>query len=97
MKEPVHPDIKCPIDCFLFDRRILVTDCNRENLAVHVVSLEEEILHHDTIQSTNLTFLFRIYCNTEAEIFVSDMHIKRVLQVSIETKEILPVMGEVGE
>ena len=41
-------------------RRILVTDCKRENPAIHVVSLEEEILHHDTIQSTNLTFLFGI-------------------------------------
>ena len=97
MKEPVRPDIKCPIDCVLLDRRILVTDCNRENLAVHVVSLEEEVLHHDTIQSTNPTFLFWICCNTEAEIFVSDMHIKRVLRVSIETKEILLVIGEVGE
>ena len=63
-------------------RRILVTDCKREN---------------PPIQSTNLTFLFGICCNTEADIFVSDMHTKCVLQVSIETKEILPVIREIGE
>ena len=78
-------------------RRILVTDCKRENPAIHVVSLEEEILHHDTIQSTNLTYLFGMCCNTEADIFVPDMHTKCVLQVSIKTKEILSVIGEVDE
>ena len=78
-------------------RRILFTDCKRENPAIHVVSLEEEILHHDTIQFTNLTFLFGICYNTEADIFVSDMHTKCVLQVSIETKKILPVIREIGE
>ena len=62
-----------------------------------MVSLEEEILHHDTIQSTNLTFLFGICYNTEADIFVSDIHTKCVLQVSIETEEILPVIREIGE
>ena len=61
------------------------------------MSLEEEILHHGTIQSTNLTFLFRICYNTEADIFVSDMHTKCVLQVSIETEEILSVIREIGE
>ena len=78
-------------------RRILVTDCKRENAAIHVVSLEEEILHHDTIQSTNLAFLFGICYNTEADIFASDMHTKCVLQVSIETKEILPVSRKIDE
>ena len=62
-----------------------------------MVSLEKQILHHGTIQSTNLTFLFRICYNTDAGIFVSDMHTKCVLQVSIETKEILPVIGEIGK
>ena len=76
-------------------RRILVTDYKRP--AIHVVSLEEEILHHDTIQSTNFTFLFGICYNTEADIFVSDMHTKCVLQVSIETKEILPMNREICE
>ena len=61
------------------------------------MSLEEEILHYDTIQSTNLTFLCGICYNTEADIFVSDIHTKCVLQVSIETKEILPVIREIGE
>ena len=62
-----------------------------------MVSLEEEILHHHTIQSTNLTFLFGICYNTEADIFVSDIHTKCVFQVSIETEEILPVIREIGE
>ena len=50
-----------------------------------------------SIQSTNLTFLFGICYNTDADIFVSDMHTKCVLQISIETKEILPVIREIGE
>ena len=78
-------------------RRIPVTDCKRENPAIQVVSLDKEILHHDTIQSTNLTFLFGIRYNTEADIFISDMHTRCVLQVSIETKEILSVIRETGE
>ena len=48
-------------------------------------------------QSANLTFLFGLCYNTKADIFVSDMHTKCVLQISIETKEILPVIREIGE
>ena len=49
------------------------------------------------MQSTNLKFPFGICCDTKADIFVSDMHTNYVLQVSIETKEILAVIGEIGE
>ena len=50
-----------------------------------------------TIQSTNLKFPFGVCCDTEADIFASDIHTNCVLQVSTKTEEILPVIGEIAE
>ena len=81
-----------PYDCLFVNDYVVVTNCQRETVSIHLLSLQHEDIVHDVIESDNLKFPFGLWIDGKSHIFVSDFYSHCIYQVMIEREKLMTVV-----